>query len=78
MIFNKPSNPVTTIASILTSIGAINWGIIGMFNFNLVTSLLGETSTLTKIVYILVGISGLYSIICLTKIFAKPSVTNTR
>lgn len=78
MIFNTSYNPVTAIASTLASIGAINWGLIGMFNFNLVTYLLGEASTLTKIVYILVGISGLYSIICLTKIFAGPSVTNTR
>lgn len=41
-------------------IGALNWGLIGFFNFNLVTFLFGVDSMLTRIVYILVGISGLY------------------
>lgn len=41
-------------------IGAINWGLIGLFNFNLVSFLFGEMSLLSRIVYILVGLSGLY------------------
>lgn len=48
------------IAFILTIIGAINWGLVGIFHFDLVASLLGETSLLTRIVYTLVGISGIY------------------
>ena len=38
----------------LTIIGAINWGLIGLFDFNLVTFIFGDASVLTKIVYILV------------------------
>lgn len=41
-------------------IGAINWGLIGLFNFNLVSFLFGEMSLLSRIVYILVGLCGLY------------------
>jgi len=53
---------IDTIALILVIIGAINWGLIGIFNFNLVDTLFGEMSTISRIVYILVGISGLWAI----------------
>ena len=48
----------------LIIIGAINWGLIGFFNFNLVSSLFGEMSIISRIVYILVGLSAFVSIIC--------------
>ena len=48
------------IAYILVIVGAINWGLIGFFQFNLVTFLFGEMTLLSRIVYALVGISGLY------------------
>lgn len=41
-------------------IGALNWGLIGLFNFNLVSFLFGDMSWLSRIVYILVGLCGLY------------------
>lgn len=45
-----------------TIIGALNWGLIGLFNFNLVEALFGVNTTLTKIVYSVVGICGLINI----------------
>ena len=53
---------IDTIALVLIIIGAINWGLIGIFNFNLVETLFGGFSVLSRIVYILVGIAGLWSI----------------
>lgn len=50
------------LALTLTIVGALNWGLIGLFNFNLVSWLFGDFSLLSRIVYILVGISGLYLI----------------
>jgi len=47
---------------ILIIIGAINWGLIGFFNFDLVAALFGNMSSISKIIYVLVGIGGLYSI----------------
>ena len=47
---------------VVTIIGAINWGLIGLFDFNLVEILFGSGSLLSNIVYILVGISGLINI----------------
>ena len=41
-------------------IGAVNWGLIGLFRFDLVAFLFGEMSWISRIVYILVGICGLY------------------
>lgn len=43
----------------LTSIGALNWGLVGLFDFNLVNALFGK-SLLSRIVYTLVGLSGVY------------------
>lgn len=43
-------------------IGAINWGLIGLFRFDLVAFIFGEMSMVSRIVYSLVGICGLYVI----------------
>ena len=53
---------IDTIALILIIIVAINWGLIGIFNFNLVDTLFGTMSVLSRIIYTLVGISGLLGI----------------
>ncbi|MDD3840035.1 MAG: DUF378 domain-containing protein [Clostridia bacterium] len=54
------------LALILVIIGALNWGLIGLFRFDLVASLFGgQASPLSRIIYFLVGIAGLYSIIFL-------------
>lgn len=50
------------ISLVLVIIGAINWGLIGFFRFDLVATLFGDMSTFTRIIYALVGIAGLYSI----------------
>ena len=44
----------------ITVIGAINWGMIGFFNLNLVAFLFGSMSLLSRIIYGLVGLCGLY------------------
>lgn len=51
---------VNYIALIIGIVGAVNWGLIGLFDFNLVTFLFGTGSMLTRLVYVLVGISGIY------------------
>ncbi len=53
---------VDKIALVLIIIGAINWGLIGFFKFNLVDTIFGEMSLLSRIIYALVGISGLWGI----------------
>lgn len=52
-------NIIRIIAYIFVIIGAINWGLVGFFNFDLVAAIFGEMSLLARIVYSIVGISGL-------------------
>ncbi len=49
-------------ALVLVIIGAINWGLIGFFKFNLVDFLFGDMSILSRIIYAIVGLCGLYLI----------------
>lgn len=52
-----------TVALILVIVGALNWGLIGLFNFDLVATLFGgQTAFISRIVYSLVGLAGLYAI----------------
>ncbi|MDD3225032.1 MAG: DUF378 domain-containing protein [Clostridium sp.] len=50
------------IALVLVVIGAVNWGLIGFFQFDLVASIFGTMSMVTRIIYAAVGICGLYAI----------------
>ena len=54
------SNGLDYTALVITVIGALNWGLIGLFRFNLVTFLFGDMTWLSRIVYVIVGICGLY------------------
>lgn len=59
------------IALALTIIGAINWGLIGLFRFDLVASIFGgQTAGLSRLIYTLVGLSGL---ICLSYFFDRET-----
>ena len=56
-------NIVQKIALTFTIIGAINWGLVGLFDFNLVDYLFGVGSVVSRIIYTVVAISGLINII---------------
>ena len=53
---------VHKVCLVFTIIGALNWGLIGFFDFNLVEALFMENDVITRIVYSLVGICGLINI----------------
>jgi len=55
-------NVIDWIALILVIIGGINWGLVGLFNWNLVNAIFGAGSVIASIIYILVGVAGLYMI----------------
>ena len=52
---------------ILVIVGGLNWGLVGLFGFDLVAALFGEMSLLSRIVYALVGVSALWQIIPLVR-----------
>ena len=60
-------NTLYKICLVISIIGCLNWGLVGIFNFNLVEFLFGDGTLLTRLVYILVAISGLIDIGILTK-----------
>ncbi|HBI25652.1 MAG: hypothetical protein UT41_C0001G0228 [Candidatus Wolfebacteria bacterium GW2011_GWC2_39_22] len=56
----KTLNGMDWVALILVIIGALNWGLVGAFGFNLVATLFGDMSVLSRIVYGLVGLAAIY------------------
>jgi Uncharacterized conserved protein len=61
---NKNMNIIQKISLVLTIIGALNWGLIGLFNMNVVEMIFGD-SMLAAIIYMLVGIAGIINIMLL-------------
>ena len=47
----------------LVIIGGLNWGLVGAFDFNLVAAIFGEGSAISRIVYVLVGLSALWQLV---------------
>jgi uncharacterized membrane protein YuzA (DUF378 family) len=56
------------ISMVLLIIGGVNWGLVGLADFNLVAALFGDGSALSRIIYILVGLSALWCIYTATKL----------
>lgn len=61
------------LALILSIIGCINWGLVGIFQFDLVAWLFGTATVLTRIIYTLVGLAGLWTI---SFFFRRPMLGN--
>ena len=55
---------------ILVIVGGLNWGLVGAFDFDLVAALFGEMSALSRIVYVLVGLSALYQLVPLSRLMS--------
>jgi uncharacterized protein len=53
-------NPLAWVALVLAIVGGLNWGLVGLFNFNLVQVLFGGISWLERLIYIVVGLASLY------------------
>jgi len=59
------------IALILVIIGGLNWGLVGLFNFDLVAAIFGDMAVLSRIIYILVCLSAIYLVVTLPKLGKK-------
>ena len=58
---------INTITLILLIVGGLNWGLVGLLDFDLVAAIFGEMSTVSRIVYVLVGLSALWQIVPLVQ-----------
>ena len=68
-------NSVDKLMFLLLAIGGLNWGLIGLLDFNLVEALTGGYNAISQLIYILVGISALYT---LYRLVSPKEVTTVR
>jgi uncharacterized membrane protein YuzA (DUF378 family) len=59
----KKMGTVGWIAFVLVIIGALNWGLVGFFSFDLVKAIFGDMTTMSRVIYDLVGLSALYMVV---------------
>jgi len=71
-----------SITLLLVIVGALNWGLVGLFEFDLVATIggldFGETNWFTRSVYILVGLSGIYQLSLLARLFSEDAERTVR
>lgn len=63
---------VNLVTLLLVIVGGLNWGLVGLFGFNLVAALLGDASLLSRVVYVLVGASALWQVIPFAAALSGP------
>ncbi|WP_433933336.1 DUF378 domain-containing protein [Sorangium cellulosum] len=72
---NRGISGLTWAAIALVVIGAINWGLVGLFEFNVVAAIFGRDSAISRIVYVLVGLAGLYLLYATAQLSKRTRVT---
>jgi len=68
-----PLNFWDWLAIILVFLGAINWAAIGLLDFNFVVALFGLMTTITKVIYIIIGVAGIYLLLAASSWFRSRS-----
>jgi uncharacterized membrane protein YuzA (DUF378 family) len=64
-------NVLDWVALVLVIVGGLNWGLVGALNFDLVSTIFGDMSVVSRIVYVLVGLSAVYLAVVSPKIARK-------
>lgn len=64
-------NVLDWVALVLVIVGGLNWALVGLFSFDLVATIFGDMSVLSRIVYVLVGLSAVYVLASLGKLAKK-------
>lgn len=75
---NSAARTIDVIALVLVLIGAINWGLVGLFAFDLVAAIFGPMTVASRIIYTLVGIAGVYTIVALPSMPRRWTTAPTR
>jgi uncharacterized membrane protein YuzA (DUF378 family) len=71
---NRGISGLTWTAILLVVIGALNWGLVGLFEFNLVDAIFGPLSAVSRIIYVLVALAGLYLIFAASQLGKRAGV----
>lgn len=67
-------NAIDWLALVLIIVGGLNWGLVGIFKFNLVDSISGVGSVPSRVVYALVGLAAVYALVLVSKLAKSDSV----
>ena len=59
----KEMKSLDVVVAVLLVVGGLNWGLVGLLHFNLVATLLGDATMLSRLVYMVVGLCALYQVI---------------
>lgn len=59
----KKPNVLDWIVVIVTFIGGLNWGLVGLFHFNLVSMIFGDMSMVSRVIYVIVGLCAIYLLV---------------
>ena len=59
------------VVAALLIVGGLNWGLVGLFDFNLVAVIFGEMSALSRVIYILVGLAAVYDVVMIKTIWKR-------
>jgi uncharacterized membrane protein YuzA (DUF378 family) len=70
-------NALDWAAMILMIVGGLNWGMVGLFNYDVVAALFGTQSPFSRVVYVLVGLAALYSIYTSAKLASERPARST-
>jgi uncharacterized membrane protein YuzA (DUF378 family) len=60
-------NAMDWIVLVIIIIGGLSWGLVGLFNFDIIAAIFGVMSTVTRVIYVIVGLAALYSIYTISK-----------
>jgi uncharacterized membrane protein YuzA (DUF378 family) len=66
-------NALDKLATLLLIIGGFNWGLVGWLNYNLVDKIFGVGSTMSRVVYAIVGVASLYCIFSMIKMMSSSA-----
>ncbi len=64
---------LSVVALVLLVVGGLNWALVGLFNLDLVATLFGDMSLLSRVVYVLVGLAALYALTLFPRV-SRPAV----
>lgn len=67
----KKLSTLDWIAVILLIIGGLNWGLVGVFSWDVVAAIFGDMSVVSRIIYVLIGLSGLWILFSVGKLGKK-------
>ena len=64
---------LNTVTLVLLIVGGLNWGLVGLFDFDLVAAIFGNRSMISRLVYALVGLSALYTLYLSTRLARRTA-----